>query len=345
MSTRSAPSLLASPALLAALALSVVGATACASAGGASSGDSVGGLFDESDAQNGQGYRSEAPASAMAPGYPAEDAPMAPPSAMPVAETMAMDEGGGGGAFDFLGDAIDGAFAKKEAPHRVDRGPPPPPPPPPPPSSPPNVPADPDAGTPKPVESSEGGKPAKRQVIYTGSVQVMVTNVVESADKLQARVEALGGFMLNRSGNTSSNNVTITVRTPAEHFHTVVKELAGFGQILNEQLSANDVTKQMFDLELRMETAEKSRQRLLDLLKSATKMEEILQIENQVRRLTDEIERMKGELRFLVDQVAFSTLTVGFFSNAPPPTPGPMRTRSRFEWINQVGVEQVLGGF
>jgi hypothetical protein len=173
----------------------------------------------------------------------------------------------------------------------------------------------------------------------------MVTNVVDSADKLQARAEALGGFMLNRSGDTSANNVTITVRVPAEHFHDLVKELGGFGQVIHEQLTATDVTKQMFDLELRLETAEKSRQRLLDLLKSATKMDEILQIENQVRRLTDEIEQMKGELRYMQDQVAFSTLTVGFSSNAPPPTPGPLRARSRFDWINQVGIEQVLGGF
>ncbi len=325
--------------LLLALVAGLVGVLGCASTGGASGGDTVGGIFD--DDESGSGSRNEQPTTAMAPGDAREQAPMAPPASMPAPEAMTMSDEGGGRAFDFAGDAIEGAFAKKSVPHRADRGPPPPPPVPPPP----DMPAAPDAGTPKPVESSEGGKPAKRQVIYTGTVQVMVTNVVESADKLQAHVEELGGFMLNRSGNTSSNNVTITVRTPAEQFHALVKELAGYGQIISEQLSANDVTKQMFDIELRLETAEKSRQRLLDLLKSATKMEEILQIENQVRRLTDEIERMKGELRFLQDQVAFSTLTVSFFSNAPPPTPGPLRTRSRFEWINQVGVEQVLGGF
>jgi hypothetical protein len=74
-------------------------------------------------------------------------------------------------------------------------------------------------------------------------------------------------------------------------------------------------------------------------------MEEILQIENEVRRLTTEIEAMKGELRFLKDQVAFSTLAVTFYSSAPPPNTGPTRTRSRFEWINQVGIENVLYNF
>lgn len=316
------------PFLLVALALCGVGASACASASGAAGHEPVGGLFDD-------GYREEGRELAEAPGFAAEGAPMAP-----AAEAVAMADRGGS-EVGFIDEMVGGAFGKKNMPARAADAPPGPPPPPPPPGQP----ADPDAGQPKPAESSEGGTPAKRQVIYTGSVQVMVTNVVESADKLQARVEELGGFMLNRNGNTSSNNVTLTVRTPAEHFHKLVKELAAFGQIINEQLSANDVTKQMFDLALRLETAERSRQRLLDLLKSATKMDEILQIENQVRRLTDEIERMKGELRFLQDQVSLSTLTVSFFSNAPPPTPGPLRTRSRFEWINQVGVEQVLGGF
>lgn len=328
------------PTRLGTLALCLAAVVGCASAGRS---DTVSGLFDESDRGGSDGDYREAPPSE--PGY--AGAPMDEAEAMPapVAMTTAEDAPSRG-AFDFLGEAIDGAFARKSMPPtgpQAGNTPAPPPPPPPPPR-----PDDPDAGKPavdKPTESSEGGKPAKRQVIYTGSVQVMVTNVVESADKLQARVEELGGFMLNRQGNTASNNITITVRAPAEHFHALVKELATFGQILNEQLSANDVTKQMFDLALRLETAERSRQRLLDLLKSATKMEEILQIENEVRRLTDEIERMKGELRFLQDQVAFSTLTVSFFSNAPPPTPGPLRTRSRFEWINQVGVEQVLGGF
>lgn len=151
--------------------------------------------------------------------------------------------------------------------------------------------------------------------------------------------------MENQSGNSGANNGTVTLRVPAQQFHALVNELGSYGQVTQKNLSASDVTKSVFDIELRMETAEKSRQRLLDLLKGATKMEEILQIENEVRRLTTEIEAMKGELRFLKDQVAFSTLAVTFYSNAPPPNTGPTRTRSRFEWINQVGIENVLYNF
>ena len=242
------------------------------------------------------------------------------------------------GVFDFAGDVIDGALAKSEGSDKRGealRGPQKAPDP-----SLPNT-GEPVKGDKPPVESSA----AKRLVIYKGALVVLVAGVEPAVEKLAARANELGGFVENQSGNSASNNATVTLRVPAEKFYALVTELGTYGQVTQKNVSASDVTKTVFDIELRLETAEKSRQRLLDLLKSATKMEEILQIENEVRRLTQEIEGMKGELRFLKDQVSFSTLAVTFYSNAPPPNQGPTRTRSRFDWINQVGVESVLYNF
>jgi hypothetical protein len=250
---------------------------------------------------------------------------------MAVAETSAAPSRG---LFDFSADSFE-APAPRQRLARTEPAPPAPPPAPP-------------AGAPVHVASDAPKVEAPRStrlVIYKGSLTVLVTAVDDAVEKLAARAQALGGYVENQSGNTAANNATVTLRVPAEHFHALVGELGSYGQVTQRHITASDVTKQVFDIELRLETAERSRQRLLDLLKTATKMEEILQIEAQVRRLTEEIEGMKGELRFLRDQVAFSTLAVTFYSNAPPPTPGPTRTRSRFEWINKVGIENVLFQF
>jgi hypothetical protein len=319
------------PVLVSALALAVASlvTTSCASASSASR-ERTSGLFDErytSDDDGGGGYGGGGGSYARgAPGGYNEPMAVATAESAPEAD----------GFFNFNGEDVAGElYAKKEA---MPPGPPPPPPPPPPPQ----------AGAPVNVATDAPPVEAPRQqrlVIYKGSVTVLVTNVEESTEKLAARAEALGGYVENQSSNSGANNATVTMRVPAEKLHGLVEELGTYGQVTQKQLSASDVTKQVFDTELRLETAEKSRQRLLDLLKTATKMEEILQIENEVRRLTQEIESMKGELRFLKDQVAFSTLAVTFYSNAPPPNPGPSRTRSRFDWINQVGIEAVLYQF
>ncbi|MDP2342640.1 MAG: DUF4349 domain-containing protein [Deltaproteobacteria bacterium] len=199
--------------------------------------------------------------------------------------------------------------------------------------APPIGPPEPNVDEPKPIEA------AKRLVIYTGSMALMVPVTDVAIATFLEKVTAMGGFLQQRS------STTVTVRVPAAQFFPTIEMLRKSGTVTDEQVNAADVTKKVFDIELRLQTAEESRKRLLKILESATKIEDILAIEVQIRRLTEEIELMKGELRTLGDQIAFSTLTVNFFANAPAPRPYPDRTRSRFEWINQVGVEQVLYGF
>lgn len=310
---------------------------ACASSGGG--GARVGGYFDdtESDAREERAYGGGGYVTQGAPAYEPSPPPAAASPLAVSAATMSVSETAS--VFGFAGEAIKGALSRPDGNKVPD-----------PPARAPD-PSLPNTGAAVPTDKSVGDKPpaessaAKRLVIYKGALTVMVAAVEPSVEKLAARAAELGGYVENQSGNSGANSATIMMRVPAEKFYALVNELGTYGQVTQKNVTASDVTKTVFDIELRLETAEKSRQRLLDLLKVATEMEEILQIENEVRRLTQEIEGMKGELRFLKDQVAFSTLAVTFFSNAPPPNQGPTRTRSRFEWINQVGVESVLYNF
>lgn len=251
------------------------------------------------------------------------------------AEPIAMTESvapSGGGLFDFLdfsGVEVQGELARPQG-QRVAQAPAPPPPPPAP------------GATPAPESEPavvDDTVPDKRLLIYRATYNVLVANVDDSVQKLVTQAEAMGGYLQSR------NDGTVTVRVPAARFFELTKTLGTFGTITNESLEALDVTKQYVDLALRLQTAERSRARLLELLKQATKMEDTLRIESELRRLTEEIETMKGELRLLQDQISFSTLTVRFFSNAPPPTPPSQRRASRFPWINAVGIEQVMYGF
>jgi hypothetical protein len=280
----------------------------CASASEYKRAPTSGFFDDESDGRSDGAYRGEPPA----------DAPMA-----------MVEEAPGFG--DFFGGA------NKDSGGAYAMAPPAPPPPPEP---------KPVATVDKPLSATDAPPPSpgKRLMIYKGQATVLVPTVDVAAQKLIERVEALGGYVEGQNGDTASNTTTVTMRVPAEHFFTVRKELGTYGQVLNDSVNAEDVTKAVFDLEIRLDNATQARARLIELLKNAQKMEDILAIETEVRRLTDEIESMKGQLRFYKDQIAFSTLTVSFYSNAPPPTTN-TRTYSRFDWINRVGPERVLNEF
>ena len=198
------------------------------------------------------------------------------------------------------------------------------------------------AGSPADAASrwAESAAPAvDRMLVYTGSLGLEVARPDEAAAKFLALVKEWQGHLAQQQGSTYS------VRIPAARFDEAFGQLKTWGRVLDEQRTASDVTEEFLDLSIRLDNARKSRDRLLALLEKADKVEDILKVEEQLRRLTEEIERMEGRRKFLADQVAMSTLTVTFAAVADA---GPQRRRraaSRFDWVNQMGVDHVLRQF
>ncbi len=197
----------------------------------------------------------------------------------------------------------------------------------------------PDTRLPDAPDAEPAPEPVARLMIYTARFAILVANADEARESFIADVKERGGYLQERSSDS------ITCRVPAAEFDAVVEALRGAGKVLNEHIQASDVTKKFYDLKIRLDNARKGRDRLLALLEKAEEVKDLLAIEEQLRRLTEEIERHEGELKYLSQQIAFSTVTVSFRSNAPPPSAVRGRTWSRFWWINQIGVENVLDDF
>lgn len=189
----------------------------------------------------------------------------------------------------------------------------------------------------EPPEEPE--KPRRRLRIYTARFELLVANVATSIERLLARVEEAGGYLEKRE------NAAVTVRVPAADFEEITDELRTYGRVVQENTRAQDVTKRYYALKIRIENAAAARERLLTLLEKAEKVEDAIKIEQELRRLTEEIELLEGELKLLSEQIALSTIEVHFRTNAPPPRAVRLRTRSRFPWVNQIGVEHVLENF
>lgn len=193
--------------------------------------------------------------------------------------------------------------------------------------------------------STKGGprEPAaaapERLLIQRGSIRLEVVRPEDSTREFLAEVKALGGYLQTQTGTS------LTVRLPAASFDDAFTSLRGKGRVLDEKREANDVTEEFVDLGIRIDTARKARDRLLEILAKAQKVEDILKVEAELRRLTEEIERMEGRKKFLADQVAMATLAVAFVAKveATPPQPKKRaRVRSQFDWINRVGPETLL---
>jgi len=68
------------------------------------------------------------------------------------------------------------------------------------------------------------------------------------------------------------------------------------------------------DGEIRLNSKKLFRTRYNQLLEKAGKVEDILAIEENIRTLQEEIESQEGQLKFLDDQVSYSTLEIMLFT-------------------------------
>jgi hypothetical protein len=180
---------------------------------------------------------------------------------------------------------------------------------------------------------------AERMLVHRGDLRVEVARPEEAMASFRDQVVAWGGHLQSQADQT------LVVRVPVQHFDAAFAWVKHAGRVLSESRRADDVTEEFVDLGIRLDTARKARDRLLEVLQKADKVEDILKIEAELRRLTEEIERMEGRKKFLADQVALATLSATFQATADVPVKRGARQASRFPWINRIGAERVAEDF
>ncbi len=102
----------------------------------------------------------------------------------------------------------------------------------------------------------------------------------------------------------------IVIRVPVEKFDEMFERVLGLGEVVRKSVETYDVTEYFRDLSVRLEIAEKTRDRLYKLLEKTDDVDERLELLREIRRLTDEIERIKQNLELIKKQISFSRITI-----------------------------------
>ncbi len=198
------------------------------------------------------------------------------------------------------------------------------------------------AGEPAPARPSPGtaarAQGIRRLVIYVARVAVQVTDLEKAAEQVKALAEGLGGYIQLLAEEK------VVVRVPAGKFYLFLEKLSGVGEVYDKEIRAQDVTREFLDLELRLKAKLAVLERLKKLLERAQNVKEALAIQKEMGRLVEEIERIKGQLRYFRNLIAFSTVTVRLRRPVerhrilkPPPM------RSPFPWVRRLGISPLLG--
>lgn len=153
-----------------------------------------------------------------------------------------------------------------------------------------------------------------RKLVRTGSLTVEVASYPRASEEVSRLAEAHGGYLAETQatrGTGESLRGTLTVRVPAGRFGAAVAELKKLGKVVSESMTTQDVTRAYADLETRLRVKRETAERLRELLRDRTaRLSEVLEVERELSRLTEEIERAEGERRYYDQLVALSTVAV-----------------------------------
>ena len=151
----------------------------------------------------------------------------------------------------------------------------------------------------------------QKKIIKDGRLGIKVTELEETKARIDTLVASYQGYYSNENlSNTDYESAyTLQIRIPSSNFEKLIAAIeSGEGEIMYKNLVARDVTEEFIDLETRLENKRSYLKRYNDLLKQAKSVNEILEIEGKTRVIEEEIESAEGRLKYLNDQVSYSTL-------------------------------------
>ena len=176
----------------------------------------------------------------------------------------------------------------------------------------------PPAGRPAP---GDGSTTDLSKIVRDGTVALSVPDG-SFKDKLAGIVAIAhrnGGFVLS-SQTEASTSGTMTIRVPASHFDSAVGQVAQLGTVESSTVTGKDVTNQYVDLQAHLQNLIGRRAVLRGLLARTTTIGESLTVYNELNDVQLQIDQLQGQLRYLNDQVAVSTLTVDLHETSAPGT-------------------------
>jgi len=158
-------------------------------------------------------------------------------------------------------------------------------------------------------------------VIRTADVSIEVDSLEPAVALVRQLATRFGGYVASTditTGKSQLRNARLELKIPAQRFDESLSGLAPIGKLENVTVEAEDVGEQFVDVSARMENARRLERRLIDLLATRTgKLKDVLDVERELARVREEIDRYEGRIRYLKAHTAMSTLSVTVHEPAP----------------------------
>jgi hypothetical protein len=166
--------------------------------------------------------------------------------------------------------------------------------------------------------SADSTSPARsdsqRKLVRNARVELEIVDFDGTVQKITNLAKESGGYIATSSSQKQANGKLqgeVVAKVLPDKLDAFLLAIRGLGELKDQSLGTEDMTKAYFDTDARLKNARVMEQRLLDMLKTKTgKVADLLQVEKELARVREEIEKMQGDLKYWDAQVQFATVTI-----------------------------------
>lgn len=163
------------------------------------------------------------------------------------------------------------------------------------------------------------------EVADYGAAQTEVRNMITLA----------GGYIIEFSENMSEyeQGGTFILKVPASGFSSFLNNLEKVKhEKLQRSIQGQDVSEEYVDLESRLKAKQMMETQYIDFMKKATKPADLVQFANQLGAIQEQIEQIKGRMRYIDQNVSFSTVELRLYQTEESIAVTQVKNKDR--WVN-----------
>ncbi|MCQ4725159.1 DUF4349 domain-containing protein [Anaerotignum faecicola] len=167
---------------------------------------------------------------------------------------------------------------------------------------------------------------AERKNIKTSYISIEVENFDEAAENIENEAEAAGGYVQNfnsyiyyedTDNDVSLKSGSMTVRVDKNNYNSVKDSIKSIGEVSSENEYVEDVTGQYIDTEAKLEAKLAEESRLVELLKNAGSVQDIVSIEERLADVRGYIESYRSMIDNWDKLVELSTINIDIKEEMP----------------------------
>jgi hypothetical protein len=164
----------------------------------------------------------------------------------------------------------------------------------------------------------------ERLVIQNADLTIVVADVDARMEAIEAMAVKMGGYVVSSNKYQSSSNngvempeAQVVVRIPAERLDEALDAIkSDVVETQTESRSGQDVTADYVDQQSRLKNLEATEAQLVKILDEAASTEDVLNVFNQLTSIREQIELVKGQIKYYEESAALSAVTVRILAEA-----------------------------